>query len=894
MNKLEFRESVRGFLRVSGHSMKDLAGVLGIQMPVLSRKLSEKGAGFLTYPEIKLIVKTLVDWKAVTAAHQVTELLSLLDLLPAFFNAREWETAPLNGLKRESEPPAPAAPLATPPATPPTYLREPAPVAVARFNNLPAQLTSLVGRERAIERGRDRVLDKNTRLVTFIGPGGSGKTRLALEIGRELVPEFRDGVCFVPLAGLSNAGQVVPTLLQTLGVAAAKEQSPLHSLLNFLHDKHLLLILDNFEHLLEAAGIIGEMLTGAASLKIIVTSRVVLQVYGEQEFGVPPLDLPEPHNLPSVSRLVKYEAIELFVERARAVKPDFILTDKNAQAVIQICTQLDGLPLALELAAAQIKLMPPAVLLELLKQQRLDLSNKNIANRSTRQKTLRDAIAWSYNLLDPVEQRLFARLGLFRGSFTLDAALAVCPPGSEIFEKVASLLNKSLLFPAQDRAEQPAFSAANHELEFTPGFSMLATLREYALEQLEKQGDREVVFRSLLDYYRRMAQTASLKLVGPDQLAWLALLDAEQDSFRAILESALKPPGQPAIAEAALTLAANLFNYWDIRGQFSEGFNYYSRLLAVGQAFGLDRSLPYALCKGRTGILAGRLGNFKAAEALLTESAREFHERGFALEEASSVNYLGIFALLSGNYPAARELHRRSFDLTSPAPNSLVRANTLNDLGVVETALKNYEAAYSYYLQCRQICEEQGYIRTLAVCLNNLGYTALLLKNYPEANSYYREAMPIILKLGDVRAQAIATHDMAFLAYMAGNISLALDYFLTSLTLANKIDHKLQTGESLALVGSLLVDLVSQESPAAGVPEATLHRAAELMGAGHALLGGDPSLAYLAVYTEKLALLKNRLGPTAFSVYYENGPRLGVDQILTYLDEFNRARAGAA
>jgi predicted ATPase len=349
-----------------------------------------------------------------------------------------------------------------------------------RHATLPVPLTPLVGRERECERVQAILLRADTRLLTLTGPGGTGKTRLALEVARRVEDAFRDGVCFVPLAAIADPSLVPGEIARAFDLRESSVASLPDRLADYLRPLDLLLLLDNVEHLLpDAVPTIAALLTACPTLKFVATSRTALHISGEREFAVPPLALPDLERLPPVTELLDVDAVRLFVERGQAVKPDFALTDDNAPIVVAICRRLDGLPLAIELAAARLKVLPPAELLRRL-DRRLLLLTGGPLDLPTHQRTLRDAIAWSFDLLSSAEQTGFRRLAVFAGGFTLDAAEAVC--GGEALDIVASLVEKSLLQPVSGPGGMSRFA-------------MLETVREYALEQLAASGEERDVRR---------------------------------------------------------------------------------------------------------------------------------------------------------------------------------------------------------------------------------------------------------------------------------------------------------------------------------------------------------------------------------------------------------------
>jgi predicted ATPase/class 3 adenylate cyclase len=354
-------------------------------------------------------------------------------------------------------------------------------------NNLPVQPTALFGREKEVVSLQHLLRREGLRLLTLSGPGGIGKTRLGLQVAAELSEQFTDGVYFVNLAPVSDPEFVVPTIVQTLQVKEIADRPLLDLLKAYLRPKHLLLLLDNFEQVVSTAVQVADLLAACPRLKVIVTSRTVLHVRGEQEFAVPPLTVPDPNSVPDLAALSQYEAVELFLSRAQAVKPKFQLSTANARAVAEICARLDGLPLAIELAAARIKLLPPQALLARLS-QRLAILTSVAQDVPMRQQTLRNTIAWSYHLLDTAEQRLFQRLSVFVGGCTLEAIEGVCaalPDGvDQVLEGVASLLDKSLLHQIEHEGEEPRLT-------------MLETVREYGLECLRESGEAHLCQLSL-------------------------------------------------------------------------------------------------------------------------------------------------------------------------------------------------------------------------------------------------------------------------------------------------------------------------------------------------------------------------------------------------------------
>src|SRR5688572_13755648 len=434
-------------------------------------------------------------------------------------------------------------------------------------NNLPLQPTPLVGREKEVSEVCDLVRGEETRLLTLTGPGGIGKTRLALQAAADLLEDFPDGTYLMLLATLTEAELFLPAVAETLGVRETGEQPLDESLKDYLHERRLLLVLDNFEQVLEAAPTVTELLAVAPGLKVLATSRAPLGLYGEHVYPVPPLTLPDLKRPPPLERLTQYEAVGLFLERARALKPDFEVTNESAPAVAEICVRLDGLPLAIELAAARIKMLPPKAILQRLT-SRLKLLTGGARDLPERQRTLRATIEWSHALLDEGEQLLFGRLAVFAGGRALEAIEAICDAEGDLpvdaFEGVSSLVDKSLL----GQEEGP-----NGE----PRFVMLETIHEFAREKLQGSGEAEQIKRVHAEYFLTLAEEAFPELRGPDQLEWLERLEAEHDNIRTALSWALE--GKEV--EVALRLGGALSWFWSMRGYYGEGRRWLEEALAI-------------------------------------------------------------------------------------------------------------------------------------------------------------------------------------------------------------------------------------------------------------------------------------------------------------------------
>src|SRR5258708_6782129 len=441
-----------------------------------------------------------------------------------------------------------------------------------RPNNLPTQPTVFVGREREVNAIGKLLRRPDVRLLTLTGTAGVGKTRLGLQVAEQLRDLFADGVFLVSLALVNDAALVIPIMAQTLEVGEAGEQTLLERLQDYLRDKQLLLVLDNFEQVAASAIEVAALLTACPRLKVLVTSRVVLHVQAEHEFIVAPLALPNLKRLPDLAALSQYEAVALFIQRAQAVKPDFQLTQANAPAIAAICARLDGLPLAIELAAVRSKYLSPQTLLAQLKQG-LSVLTGGARDLPKRQQTLYGAIAWSYELLEHEQQMLFRRAAVFVDGCTLEAAEQVCSAAGKledaVVEGLVALVDKSLL-----RQIQPEEGEAR--------FWMLQTLREYGLKCLEKAGELEATREAHATYYLTLAEEADPRLLGAEQAQWLDRLEQEHENLRAALGWMLdRAKTNTDQAERALRLCIALMDFWEVRSYFIEGPTFLEQALAV-------------------------------------------------------------------------------------------------------------------------------------------------------------------------------------------------------------------------------------------------------------------------------------------------------------------------
>jgi predicted ATPase/predicted Ser/Thr protein kinase len=643
--------------------------------------------------------------------------------------------------------------------------------------NLPVQRTGFVGREKELVAVKELLLRQNVRLVTVTGPGGIGKTRLAVEVANGLVESFPGGTHFVSLSSLTDPGLIASVIVQTLGIREAGGQSPLEILKKNLQDSSrapMLLLLDNFEHLVQAAPTVAELLATGPNLKIMVTSRAALHVYGEHEFPVSPLALPDSRSVPSVQVLLQCPAVALFVQRAAAAKPDFELNRENASAVTEICARLDGLPLAIELAAARVKVLSPSSMLTRLS-SRLQLLTGGSRDLPQRQQTLRAAMDWSYDLLSAAEQKVFRRLSVFVGGCNLEGVEAVCDTKGDLdfdlLDAMASMVDKSLA----QQVEQAKGESR---------FAMLETIREYALEKLEASGEGASTKRAHAAYCLVLAEEEATEQSGAEGAEWLERFASEHDNFRAALEW-LTETGD---AEWGLRLGTALFRYWEIREYLAEGRDRLGRLLKLAGAAAPTKLRTRALFAA--GVLAGEQGDYASAEALIKESQDIAHELDDKTGIAVSLNALAVFARDRGDIATAHVLFETSLELWRELGDQKAVARALSNLANVLKLRGDYDRARALYEECLAIFQGLGDRTGVAWSLNSQGDVARDQGDCAGAQTLYEQGLVIFRELGDRWGIAGTLADLGSLAREQRNYPRAHCLYRESIKTFQELEHK--------------------------------------------------------------------------------------------------------
>jgi predicted ATPase len=645
-----------------------------------------------------------------------------------------------------------------------------------RQANIPVQRTVFIGREKEIAAAKELLLSKDVRLLTITGPGGIGKTRLGLEIASALQENFPGGVHFVPLSPLRDPGLIASLIVQTLGIRETGGQSSLEQLKRHLQEsahEPVLFLLDNFEHLIQAAPLVADLLAMAPNLKVLVTSRAALHVYGEREFPAPALGVPDAQAKPSLDALSQFPAVALFVQRAVAAKPDFELSQQNASAIIEICARLDGLPLAIELAAARVKVLSPSAMRTRLA-SRLQLLTGGARDLPQRQQTLRAAFDWSHDLLSAAEQKLFRRLSVFVGGCTLEGVEAVCDTKGDLeldlLDGMSSMVDKSLL---------QQFEQANGE----PRFLMLETIREYAREKLEASGEDAATKRAHAAYCLVLAEEAAAES-GAEGAEGGERIALEHDNFRAGLERLI----ETGDADWGLRLGTALFRFWESREYLAEGRDMLAKVLKIAGAAAPTKARARAVFSA--GVLAAAQGDFAAADALMMESLEIGRQLGDTQGVAVTVNARAVLARDQGNVALAHSLFQESLTLWRELGDLQAIARALSNLASVLKMQGQHDLARSLCAECRAIFEGLGDLTGAAWSLNNEGDIARDQGDSAGARALYEQALGIFRGLDDRWGIAGTLADLGNVTREQQDCPAALPLYRESLKIFQEMDHK--------------------------------------------------------------------------------------------------------
>ncbi len=730
------------------------------------------------------------------------------------------------------------------------------PGSARRAPSLPAQRTRLIGRERDLAE-LQRLIAAGARLLTLTGPGGTGKTRLAVRAAELVASSFAGGTIFVPLAAITDSALVAATLAQALGVVESPARPLLAAIIADLRTANAptLLVLDNFEQVIDAAPIIGELLAACPELTVLVTSREVLHLYGEQGFPVSPLDLPDPRLLARPESLAESPAVALFVERAQAAQPGFRLTTENARAVAELCAGLDGLPLALELAAAHARVVPPDAMVARL-EQRLGLLSGGARDVPGRQKTLRRTIDWSHQLLSDTEKAAFRRLAVFGGGMTLEAAQAVIDPfatlGLPVEEALSALADKSLLLVR----EQP---------DGAPRFSMLETLRAYALEKLVESGERDRTHRAHAAYFLVLAEEGSAALTSSERPDWLKRFETEHDNFRA----ALAWLTQRGDAEWGLRLALALFHFWERGEHLAEARRRLEALLDLAASRAVPAQRARALFAA--GVLASTQRDLEEGKALHRQSLALFEELGDRRGVVVSLVALANQHVAAGDQDGARRLIEQSLRVWQELGDRAGYARSLSNLGFVARAQGRFEEARALYRRAAELFARLGDRPSRAWAVDHEGDVARDQADLAAAEALYGEALAAFRELGDSWGIGSSLADLGGVARDRRAYAAARRLYREALASFLALDHWRGVARLLESLACLAAD------------EGESERGVRLAAAAASLrdrVGAPPPPAVEAQLRPSLKALRESLGAETARALWLEGAAMSVEEAI--------------
>ncbi|MEZ5425418.1 MAG: protein kinase [Pyrinomonadaceae bacterium] len=730
-------ELFTGRLPFSGETPADvLTSIIHLEPPALNHFKPEMPDGLTS------LINKMLQKDPAARYSGFEEILADLEFEKNSFEDGRFEKAPLTDLREDFE----------------TVILDPTSKSwdgANPKNNLSGEISPLIGRTNEIKQISELLKKTQTRLLSLTGIGGTGKTRVAKSIAKTLLNNFPDGVFFIDLSMIDDPDFVLPFIAKTLELKAENDKTEKETLKEVLREKKVLLVLDNFEQVIEAAPAVGELILSAENLKVLVTSRVRLQLSFENEFVIQPLEFPAGNSL-NLGEMSHYPAVKLFVERARSANSRFALNDDNLEPVAEICRKLDGLPLAIELAAARIKFLAPVALLRRLEKS-LKLLTGGAKDLPERQQTMRQAISWSYDLLDEAEKTLFKYVSVFRGGFTIESAEAILSPVGDpdldVFEGLASLVDKSLIVQRE-------------QTDGEPRFRMLEVVREFALEKLGGAGETDKVKQCQAEFFANLAGVAEPEFEGKNSGEWFEKIEREHDNFRSSLKWALN--NNP---ETALRIVSNLRNYWMNRGFLVEGEEWTQNALENEKATNDQNLLARAnFCLGD---LSWNRGKFSSAEIYYKKSLEISLKINDKTVVANSCRGLAYANYMQGDLKQAENLFERGLEVSKEIGDQLGVSKITNGLGEIARLQKNYDKAQKYYEESLSVARRESLNSSIQIACINLAAVACIREDYQTARSYTVETLELSRKTGNKLCVGYAFERFIALAVIEGEMEKA-------------------------------------------------------------------------------------------------------------------------